>query len=206
MVVISLALLSARCAASNEEDVVDTRERNILSELNELRSDPTAFAKKLEARRKFYTGNVLRLPKEVPLRTREGEAALDEAIRALRGRTALPQIEFSRALSRAARDHVRDVGKKGLVMHEGTDGSSPSERLKRYASDVGGVGEVISFGPEKAESVVIDLIVDDGVPDRGHRKILLDGRLRYAGIACGPHAIYRTMCVIDLADRLKERR
>jgi hypothetical protein len=65
---------------------------------------------------------------------------------------------------------------------------------------------VISFGPEQPPAVVIDLVVDDGVPDRGHRKILLDDRLRFAGAACGPHTIYRTMCVIDLADTLTVRR
>jgi hypothetical protein len=42
------------------------------------------------------------------------------------------------------------------------------------------------------------LIVDDGVADRGHRSIVFSGELRYAGAACGPHPVYRTMCVIDL--------
>jgi uncharacterized protein YkwD len=42
-------------------------------------------------------------------------------------------------------------------------------------------------------------VVDDGVKDRAHRKILLDPAFRYAGAACGPHRTFGTMCVIDLA-------
>jgi uncharacterized protein YkwD len=140
------------------------------------------------------------------LRTQEGVAALDDAVRTLRQLQPLTLVTTSAALVAAARDHVRDIGPKGLLAHEGTDKSSPSDRVARYATDLSGVGEVISFGPDQASAVVIDLIVDDGVRDRGHRKILLDDRMRFAGAACGAHAVYRTMCVIDLADRLTERR
>jgi len=42
------------------------------------------------------------------------------------------------------------------------------------------------------------LIVDDGVADRGHRTLVYSPELRYAGVSCGPHPIYRTVCVIDL--------
>ena len=185
---------------------VDDREAAIIFELNQLRSAPGAYAEKINARRRYYRGNVLRLPGQVAIRTREGVAALDEAVRALRAVERLPSVTLSSELTAAARDHVRDIGPPGLLAHEGTDKSSPSERAARYAKGFSGIGEVISFGPEQASAVVMDLVIDDGVRDRGHRKILLDGRLRFAGASCGPHAVYRTMCVIDLADRIAERR
>ena len=183
---------------------LDTREQGIIAEVNELRSEPFGYAARMEERRPYYRGNVLLLPGMPALRTTEGVRALEEAIRVLRQTKPLPPLTPSDALSRAARDHVRDIGPKGLVTHEGRDGSSPSERVRRYAARIGRAGEVISFGPENARAVVFDLIVDDGVPDRGHRKILLDGKFRLAGVACGPHATYHTACVIDLADRLEE--
>jgi uncharacterized protein YkwD len=49
------------------------------------------------------------------------------------------------------------------------------------------------------------LLIDDGVADRGHRRNLLDPAVRVAGIACGRHAAYGTMCVIDLAGGYAER-
>lgn len=183
---------------------LSARERQILLELNQMRSNPPTYAAKLEARRHFYRGSLLHLPDQVPLRTREGVAALEEAIRALRGAKPMPEMTPSRALSLAARDHVRDIGPKGLLAHEGSDRSSPSQRLRRYARRLSSVGEVITFGPDGGDSVIIDLLVDDGVPSRGHRTILFDSRLQLVGISCGPHAAYRTMCVLDLADRLTE--
>ena len=58
---------------------------------------------------------------------------------------------------------------------------------------------MITYGSNTAEEVVAQLVVDDGVPDRGHRRLLYDPALRYAGVSCGPHPGYGTMCVIDLA-------
>jgi uncharacterized protein YkwD len=100
---------------------------------------------------------------------------------------------------KAARDHARDIGPKGIISHQGSSGSTLIERLKRYARQVDYAGEAISFGPDRAETVVAELVIDDGVPDRGHRKILLNGRFRYVGVACGPHRKFRTVCVIDFA-------
>jgi uncharacterized protein YkwD len=185
---------------------VDDRDKRIIAELNELRSNPVAYAEKIDARRGYFQGKVLRLPGQVSLRTKEGVAALEEAVRALRELKPLPTVQPSPELAAAARDHVRNIGPKGLLAHKGTDGSSPSARAARYAKGFSSIGEVISFGPEGPAAVVIDLIVDDGVRDRGHRKILLDPGLRFAGVACGPHTVYRTMCVIDLADHLTEHR
>jgi uncharacterized protein YkwD len=41
-----------------------------------------------------------------------------------------------------------------------------------------------------------NLLIDDGVADRGHRRNIYDASARVVGIACGPHPRYGTMCVI----------
>ena len=35
-------------------------------------------------------------------------------------------------ICRAAQDHADDIGPKGVVAHQGTDGSKFSDRIKRY--------------------------------------------------------------------------
>lgn len=58
---------------------------------------------------------------------------------------------------------------------------------------------VTAYGSANPMKVVIDLIVDDGVPSRGHRTNIFQPRLRVMGGACGPHRRYRIMCTIDYA-------
>jgi uncharacterized protein YkwD len=170
----------------------------LLDEVNAMRANPAAYAEHLEARLRHYDGKLLRLPKQVPRRTMEGATAVREAIRALRAAKPVSELKHEPLLSRAASDHVREIGPKGLVQHESLDGKGPADRVRRYMRGNVGLGEVISFGPEHPRDVVIDLLVDDGVPGRGHRKLLLDPAFRSGGAACGPHAIYRTMCVVDM--------
>jgi uncharacterized protein YkwD len=142
---------------------------------------------------------MLRQPGRTPIRTQEGVRAVDEAIATIKNLPPMRPLTWSRALANAARDHVRDIGSRGTLSHEGSDGSSPRDRISRYLPRVRNLGETISFGPNDARSVIMELLIDDGVRGRGHRKILLDASYRLAGAACGPHKRYRTVCVIDLA-------
>ena len=60
-------------------------------------------------------------------------------------------------------------------------------------------GEAIAFGENPGEAVIAQLLIDDDVPNRGHRTLLLDPDYRVAGVACGPHPTFGQVCVIDLA-------
>ncbi len=65
--------------------------------------------------------------------------------------------------------------------------------------------EAISYGYQSPQDVVRQLIVDDGVPGRGHRQVLFDASLRFAGVGCGPHRLYGAMCVIDFSGPMVAR-
>jgi hypothetical protein len=53
--------------------------------------------------------------------------------------------------------------------------------------------------------IVMTLIVDQGVRDRGHRRNIFYRYFKVGGAACGPHARYGTMCVIDFAEGFVEK-
>ena len=53
--------------------------------------------------------------------------------------------------------------------------------------------------------VVRQLVVDSCVPNRAHRKDLFGGAYQAGGVACGPHADYGAMCVIDFAGAIVQR-
>ncbi|MEG5052769.1 MULTISPECIES: CAP domain-containing protein [unclassified Microcoleus] len=177
-------------------------EQSVVDEINLARTNPNAYADILAQRRQYYQGNTIKLPGQVTRLTNEGVAALDEAIRVLRSTSPLPALNPSRGMSLAAKDHVNDIGPKGLVTHTGTDGSDPTQRVDRYGQ--GYAGENIDFGASSGREIVIDLLVDDGVSSRGHRENILKPSYRFAGVSVGPHAQYGTMAVIDFADQYKE--
>ncbi len=183
-------------------------EEDVLEEMNLLRRDPRAYADKLAALRRFYRGKrIIRGPNEPAILTVEGVAALDEAIDALRrAPPRLPRLARSSGLAAAARVHAEDLGRTGALAHDGSDGSSPGQRVSRMGTWDGIVAENIAFGPSEAEDIVIGLLVDDGVPDRGHREVLLTRELFFAGVACGPHPTYHITCVIDYATSFKPKR
>lgn len=86
-----------------------------------------------------------------------------------------------------------------LSGHTGSDGSSMSERLERYGNWNGKIGENCDFGSSLGRDIVISLIVDDGVANRGHRKNLFSEEFKKVGIACCNHIDYKTCTVIDYA-------
>ncbi|NIJ36015.1 uncharacterized protein YkwD [Sphingopyxis panaciterrae] len=171
-------------------------EAGVLAELNRFRGDPAAYAAVLRAYRPRFEGKRLIAEEgdEIDILTNEGVAAVDEAIRDLRYRKPLPRLAQSDLLARAAADHVADQSRSGAVGHD-TKGRGPGERMK---SRGGGpyVNEVITYGHHSPAGVIQQLLIDDGVPDRGHRHSLLRPGHRYAGVACGRHPVHRTMCVI----------
>lgn len=181
-------------------------ERAVLSELNAARTNPAAYAQRLEALLPHYEGLVYRPPgANVGIRTREGTAAVREASAALRATPARPAVDRSPGMSEGARDLVEDHGPRGRLGHTGSDGSSMGDRVNRYGQWLERITESIAYGPAAGAAVIQGLLIDDGVPDRGHRRNLLDPAVRVAGIACGRHATYGTMCVIDLAGGYAER-
>lgn len=174
-------------------------EADVLRELNLARTDPARAAKQIERWRGYYDGNIRRAPGEVAIRTKEGLAALEEAIAFLKSTKPLEPLEPSKGMSKGAADHVRDSGPKGRVSHDGSDGSTMGERVNRYGVWKECVGENISYGKGGGRDVVLKLIIDDGVADRGHRSNIFNPDFRRVGVACGDHRAYETMCVMTFA-------
>jgi uncharacterized protein YkwD len=181
-------------------------ERQVLEEMNRARTDPQAYANWLESIKQYYYGNLLQLPGQPPIRTQEGVRAVDEAIRFLRAVSPLPPLRLSAGMSMGAKDHVNDIGFKGTIGHYGSDGSQFLDRIDRYGSSSGAVGENISYGATAPQAVVMQLIVDDGVAGRLHRDNIFYSEFNTTGIACGAHRRYEQICAIvysaDYRDRI----
>jgi uncharacterized protein YkwD len=150
-------------------------------------------------------GRDLRLPGEITLVTNEGAAAVDEAIAFLKTCPGATLLSRSAGMSKAAAEHAGDLGKHDSTGHVGLDGSTPTVRLKRYGSPKLRVAENIAFGEKSGRRVVLQLVVDDGVPERGHRINFFRPDFKRVGIGCGPHPTYGAVCVIDFAGDYAEK-
>jgi len=198
---LSCLLLQAQAVAPDPAAGKATElERAVVREMSEARVQPRAYARHLRELRSCFEGTLWKRPNRIPLRTVEGVAALDEAIAFLESARPLGPLRFNEGLARAARLHAQDLGPRGALEHVGADGSRLSERLNRLGTWHGLIAENISTGEADPRQVVIQLLIDDGVAGRGHRRNLFNPDLHQAGAGTAPHRDYRTITVIDYAD------
>jgi len=171
----------------------------VLDKINEVRANPAAYARELQVYRSYFKGTYVHFPNGVIEMTHEGRQAVDEAIAFLERQPAMGPLTPEEVLTRSAYDHVADQSRSGRVGHAGSDGSRMADRIRRYGEWHGPAAENISYGQGDAASVVRQMIVDDGVLDRGHRNNMFDPTLKSVGVACGPHRTWGGMCVMDFA-------
>jgi hypothetical protein len=180
-------------------------EKEVIQEINRSRTNPKGCASILDQWKSYFDGTLLKFPGEIPIKTIEGWNAVDEAIRFLRTIHPMPPLTLSKGMSLGARDHVKDLISSGRMGHKGSDGSQPWDRVSRYGSWKKPIGENISFGLNKAQPIVMGLIIDDGVSGRGHRKNIFNPLFHVIGVACEEQAHYKTVCVITFAGSYIEK-
>jgi uncharacterized protein YkwD len=172
----------------------------IYRETNLMRASPARYAETvLKPMRQHFKDNLYEPPGEIGLMTEEGVAALDEAIAALKAvKGKLPALVWSEALARAAAGHANDADADG---HTGSDGSTMDERIGRYLKEdeYSESAENIASNCYTAREVVSQLLIDDGVADRGHRENLLNPTLNLIGVGCGRKANGELIAVMDYA-------
>lgn len=98
-------------------------------------------------------------------------------------------------LTSAARKHAKDMGTTGRTGHSSSDGTSFSDRLSYFKETYGGINENANYGFDDGLDIVIDLLIDRGVSNAGHRKNILDRDMSFVGVAIEPHKRYRFNCV-----------
>jgi uncharacterized protein YkwD len=191
--------------SSNNVNYLSPIEQQVIAEINQVRTNPSVYIKKLDNLRQYFDGNLLKLPEKIPLQTNEGVFAVDEAIQFLQNVKPVPSIEPSKGMSLASRDLASDQAINGGIGHTGSDGSTFGQRLNRYGSWQGSIAQNISYAKDTAEGIVMQWLIDDGVPKRGHRSNIVNPSYQQVGVAYGLHPQWRVMCVLDLASGYIEK-
>jgi len=185
---------------AKETSYLSYTEKNVILELNKVRTNPGQYAELyIKPMLNSFSGKEYRAGGIIYL-TSEGESAVQECIRVL-GKSKPGSILFpNNSLYILAKDHVDKQGPTGQTGHYGPSGESFSSRIKRLMGQQGYTGENISYGNDNARKIVIQLLVDDGVPSRGHRENILNFRFDKVGVSIGDHSKYGSMCVIDFGN------
>jgi uncharacterized protein YkwD len=181
-------------------------EKEIIDEMNLARAEPQKYAAFVKEYKSYYDGARLTIPgRKKALVTAEGIAAVDEAINFLRAATPLSVLDIAKGVSLAAKDHASDLALKGLTGHTGSDGSLPNARVDRYGNWEGAIGETVLYEVSTARQMVIALIIDDGVPNRGHRRNIFDANYHIAGVSITNSPANGARCVVDYVGGFREK-
>ena len=167
--------------------------RELVEEINKVRTNPSAYADKIEGYKAHFQGKILRMPgSNVGIKTQEGADAYDECAKFLRTAEASEAETPSKGLTKIANELLavvqEDPSKIGSV--------DMNAIIEKYGSFVGCFNRVMECGGATPEQVVINLLVSDGDKSRGQRDALLNKSLKRIGVASGKHDIYRTATII----------
>lgn len=185
-------------------------EREMIYEVNRLRSDPASYLQYIdpllkEAQKhvrlygkgeKNYSLTFTRTVengKEVKTIDTTWNFYFEEELKALTSlaaelRTLKPVsvLQPDSGIYLASCKHAADQNQNDWkLMHTGTDGSSPQDRVKKFspAMQYGGENIAGSTGNDvTVRDIVLQLLIDSGIPGYGHRRTLLNPK--WTHIAC----------------------
>ncbi len=187
VVTLVVPIMVVATTATSDEDKVASE---VLLVLNTMRTNPSSFIPAIDR----YVTHVRSFTKDPKALT----AAAKEIKAILKTQKALEPFNILGMLQLAAQDQAADIAKTGVMGHIGSDGSNPMTRVQKYGK-TNTLAECITYGHMTAELIVASFLVDEGTPDRGHRKNLLNSEYTKVGIAVGSHPTYARACVIVLS-------
>jgi len=143
----------------------------------------------------------------------EGRVAWDDARKALNGEPGyvrspagknwgapVGEMTFSEDLTLGIRGLVMDQGKTGGTGHTGSKGDTMQSRTSYYGKG-SRLGENLQYGATTSGTdIIMQLYIDAGVPNRGHRDNIMDGNFKITGIFSGPHPKFKFETGIQYGD------
>jgi hypothetical protein len=164
--------------AKNENYMTD-EEKEVIFYLNLVRLEPKLFSETF-LKRYLDSSKTQNSYSRSLKKTLEKTASMDALI---------PQ----KKLFQIAKPHAIKFGKEGKTGH-----ADFPQRIKNVASNYSGyMGENCDYGEHSALQIVMELLIDDGIKDLGHRENILNPKYHYVGVSIQPHKRYVSSCVID---------
>ncbi|HYW96614.1 MAG TPA: CAP domain-containing protein [Bacteroidales bacterium] len=170
-----------RANTAMDADFMNQEEKKVVLYMNLARTDGSLFANTL-----------LKAWLKDKTKTRYTRSL----IRDLGKTSGLPLLEPRKDLFEIAAGHAVRSGRRGTTGHQGFD-----KRFEPVLGTYQMAGENCAYGYNKAEDIVIGLLIDEGIRDLGHRKNILKPEFNAVGVAIRPHKKYNYNCVMDFGKK-----
>jgi len=149
-------------------------ERKMIDEINLMRSNPPGYVQYIEKyledfKSSGWGGDQIA----------QEEATGQELIKELKKLKPLSILQPHEELYNVCMVHGKDALQKGSLDHNDSNGRSPYDRIISNTELTDGT-ENLAGGMNTVRKTVIMLLVDSGIPNRGHRRALLNPLWTYA--------------------------
>lgn len=128
-------------------------EQEIIDEINMVRTNPAEYVQYVDEFLDFWDAD------------KNERKTAEELKSILEKMMPLTPLTYSEDLYKSCREHANYL-----------------KRTKKFEHSKTTNAENIQYGNESARFAIIDLLIDHGVADRGHRKNLLNPNFRYVGV------------------------
>jgi len=154
------------------------REKKMLLEINIIRCNPAGYVPIVEA----YINEQEASMKDMISGqdwVKDSIATCHELIEQLKTTPRLSILKPHAGVFKAAKLHGDEGKAKNDLGHQGSDGSWPWDRVLRHAPELNDGNENLVGGPKGVKKSVMLLLVDSGIPNRGHRTTMLNPGWKY---------------------------
>lgn len=113
-------------------------------------------------------------------------------VQTMRTMAPVPPVFPDKDLYESALCHAKTLGKTGYTGHDRQTDPKTGKKCKSLF-----MGECCSYGRSSGLGVILQLLIDNGVPSLGHRKICLSEGYSTVGISIQSHKSYGFITVLD---------
>ncbi len=168
-----------QCNTAKDDKLMSAKEKEVVYIINLVRSYPELFATTVVSQ---YPALLKRTDL---LNNKQYYQTLMATLKTMEQQTL---VFADKSCYASANCHAQKSGASGYVGH---DRKGDCKNMQHF------MGECCDYGHSEPVDIVLALLLDEGVPSLGHRKIILGGDFESIGVSIRPHKKYRYNAVID---------
>jgi len=172
---------------------------SLLYFINVYRTSPELFLKEFALPYKSnYKEGYIEINGQYYIST-EGLTAYNEFIEELKKQKPVGKLVYSKNIEKAAKELAKHQYQTGSTGHNNVNGVSMKKRILKYEKNATYMAENIAYGFNEPLHILMQLLIDDSVLDRGHRINLKNKDFNQIGFGLDYHRKFDYVLVMNFA-------